>query len=59
VPLHQLRGTHYDDPEKRRWVKSWVWRREHLWNNPGLIVASIGVLVSIVTLIAHWRGWFS
>jgi hypothetical protein len=63
VPLHQLRGTvFYENPAKQRWVKWWLWRREHLWNNPialaGLAVAVGGPVVGLVAVIAKWLGVF-
>ena len=64
MPLHQLRANvqstaFYKDPAKQRWWASrWLWRREKLWGNPGLLVAIASLAVAIAGLVGKWLGAF-
>ena len=65
VPLHQLRGNvhrqaFYQNPAKQRWAARWLWRREKLWNNPGVMVGIVSLIVTVIGVVGvRWLfGWF-
>jgi hypothetical protein len=56
MPMDQLRGmvrqsAFYETPGKQRWAERWLWRREHLYNNP---VALVGLVVAALAMIAAY-----
>jgi len=60
VPLDQLRemvkrSAFHATPGKQQWAEQWLWRREHLYNNPipfaGLAIGALAMIAAYLKLL--------